>query len=427
MVRETLLSAEFTCRILGRPRLNVVEFTRLILCASLMTPSPHDAVCPEKRLLVCCARTRMLPPMADEIRALVAGPLDWNFALSAAAENSIGLLLGRQICACAEDLVAPAQLARLKNVIRGGVVRSMALTAELIRVVDALQARGVQAIPYKGPILSAQAYGDVALREFEDLDIVLGQRDMAKANDILAGLGLRPKYPWNLSQEGAKSPVPGEYQYSDDSRRLFVELHTEATLRHFPAPPDLDELAGRLQSVNLGGQQLRTFGPEDMLPILCVHGSKDFWARISWIADVSEFVQSQPRLDWDRVFRNTQLRGTQRMLYLGLALAAGLLGTPLPAAVASRMESDAVAMSLARQIERAHLSHDWPKMSAAWRFRYRRKMLSNTLNGWRYAVRLTLVPADDDYWGSVRLPHRLAPLYVALRPFRLLRKYGVRG
>lgn len=367
----------------------------------------------------------MLPSVADEIRALVAGPLDWNFALSAAAENSIGLLLGRQICACAEDLVPPKHLGRLKNVIRGGVVRSLALTAELIRVLDALQAGGVQAIPYKGPILSAQAYGDVALREFEDLDIVLRQGDMAKADDILVGLGLRPKYPWNLSQNGRGSPVPGEYQYSDDSRRLFVELHTEATLRHFPVPPDLDDLAQRLQPVNLAGHELRTFGPEDMLPMLCVHGSKDFWARISWVADVSEFVQSQPQLDWDRVFRDAQSRGTQRMLNLGLALANGLLGAPLPSSAASSVESDPVAVFIARQIERAHLSREWPQMSATWRFRYRRKMLLKALDGWRYAVRLTLIPADEDYWGSVRLPRGLAPLYVALRPLRLLRKYGL--
>lgn len=363
--------------------------------------------------------------MADEIRALIGGALDWDFVFSAAAENAIGLLLGRQVCACAEDVVPPKHLARLKNVIRGGVVRSLALTAELIRFVDALEAGGVQAIPYKGPILSAQAYGDVALRVFEDLDIVLRQRDMAKANDILVGLGLRPKYPWNLSRNGTRSPVPGEYQYSDDSRRLFVELHTEATLRHFPVPPDLDDLAQRLQPVNLGGHELRTFGPEDMLPMLCVHGSKDFWARISWIADVSEFVQSQPQLDWDRVFRDAQSQGTQRMLFLGLALANRLLSAPLPSSVARRAESDPVAVSIAQQIERAHLSREWPQLGAAWRFHYRRKMLPKALDGWRYAARLTLLPADEDYWGTVRLPRGLAPLYVALRPFRLLRKYGL--
>jgi len=43
--------------------------------------------------------------------------------------------------------------------------------------------------------------------------------------------------------------------------------------------------------------------------------------------------------------------------------------------------------------------------------------------GWNYASRLTLAPAEDD-WLMLRLPRPLAPLYLLLRPLRLLRKYG---
>src|ERR1017187_10871139 len=43
-----------------------------------------------------------------------------------------------------------------------------------------------------------------------------------------------------------------------------------------------------------------------------------------------------------------------------------------------------------------------------------------------YAARLTFVPSEDD-WSTMNLPVWLAPLYVALRPRRLLRKYGMGG
>jgi hypothetical protein len=46
--------------------------------------------------------------------------------------------------------------------------------------------------------------------------------------------------------------------------------------------------------------------------------------------------------------------------------------------------------------------------------------------GWRYAIRLAVVPAEED-WMMVRLPAALAPLYIVLRPLRLLRKYGWTG
>jgi hypothetical protein len=53
-------------------------------------------------------------------------------------------------------------------------------------------------------------------------------------------------------------------------------------------------------------------------------------------------------------------------------------------------------------------------------------MLVGKLNGWRYAMRLAVVPSEDD-WQMVRLPGALAPLYIALRPLRLLQKYGWAG
>jgi hypothetical protein len=69
------------------------------------------------------------------------------------------------------------------------------------------------------------------------------------------------------------------------------------------------------------------------------------------------------------------------------------------------------------------LSRPSRTLAAAGRLRYRRRMLAGFVAGWRYVMRLAVVPAEED-WAMVRLPRSLAPFYIALRPFRLLRKYG---
>ena len=268
--------------------------------------------------------------------------------------------------------------------------------------------------------------GYVTLREFEDLDIVLRQRDMAKANDIVTSLGYAPKFPWILSPGAASSLVPGEYNYREESRRMMVELHTEVTLRHFPVPPDLDDLARRLVPVALSGHEIRTFAPEDVLPILCIHGSKDFWERISWIADIAELVRAYPQLDWDIVVRRAESWHAQRMLHLGLALAAGLLDASPPGEILSRVREDRVAANVASEVKQRLLGREQRALGAAGLFRFRRRMVQGALAGWRYSIRLAVIPAEED-WLMVRLPRPLAPLYVALRPLRLLRKYGLSG
>ena len=377
-------------------------------------------------MLVCCARTKLTPEVATAIREILVGPLDWDYLLWEAEENSITPLLGRHLSAVAPDAAPAAAQEQLKNTCRANTVRCLYLTAELINILRLFQSQNIPAIPYKGPIVAAQAYGDVALREFEDLDIILRQSDVPKAHEIIVSLGYKPKFDWILSPGAAASLVPGEYNYRDEPRRAMIELHTEITLRHFPVKPDLDAFIRCLAPVRLSDRDILTFTAEDLLPMLCIHGSKDFWERLSWIADVSELVQSHPALDWDRVARFAQPLNATRMLNLGLALAARVLDASLPPEVSARVQADRVAGQVAAEVRQRLLSRPFRTLDAAGRFHFRRRMLAGKFDGWRYAMRLAVVPSEDD-WQMMRLPRALAPLYLALRPLRLLQKYGWGG
>jgi hypothetical protein len=389
----------------------------------MMTPANENIPSPEKRLLVCCARTKLTPEVATTIREILAGPLDWDFLLWEAEENSITPLLDRHLSAVAPGAAPPAAQEQWKKTCRANTVRCLYLTAELINILRIFHSQNIAAIPYKGPVLAAQAYGDVALREFEDLDIILRQSDVRKAHAIIVSLGYKPKFDWILSPGAAASLVPGEYNYRDESRRAMVELHTEITLRHFPIKPDLDAFIRNLVPVRVSDRDMLTFAAEDLLPMLCIHGSKDFWERLSWMADVSELVQSHPALDWDRVLRFAQPLNATRMLNLGLALAAGVLGASLPPEISARVKADRVAGEVAAEVRQRLLTRPFRTLDAAGRFQFRRRMLAAKFDGWRYAMRLAVVPSEDD-WERMRLPRALAPLYVALRPLRLLQKYG---
>ncbi len=382
--------------------------------------------CLEKQLLVCCAQTRVTAEEAQRIREIAAQPLDWDYLLSEAEANSVTPLLERHLTAIAPDGPPPAAKEQLKNTSRANTLRCLYLSAELINILKLFQAQEIPALPYKGPVLAAQAYGDVALREFDDLDIILRQRDVARAHQVILSLGYKPRFDWILSPEASESLIPGEYNYRDEPRRAMVELHTELTLRHFPVKPDLDYFLARRMPVKVSNHEVLTFTAEDLLPMLCIHGSKDFWERFSWVADVSELIQSHPAMDWDEVMRATEPLGAGRMLLLGLALANGLLDAPLPAEILQRVNADPTACEIGAEIQRMLMSRPSQTFDGAGRLRFRRSMRAGFVAGWRYVARLAVVPAEED-WAMMRLPRPLAPLYIALRPFRLLRKYGWAG
>ncbi|MFZ0882849.1 MAG: nucleotidyltransferase family protein [Candidatus Acidiferrales bacterium] len=388
-----------------------------------MKAKTQSSPCAEKQLLACCARTRLTPDDAQRIREIASQPLDWEYLLAEAEANSITPLVERHLMAVAAGALPVAVNEQLKRTSRANTLRCLYLTADLLQILERFSEHGIPALPYKGPVLAVQAYGDVALREFEDLDIILRQRDVPKAHEIILALGYKAKFDWILSPGASASLVPGEYNYRDEPRRAMVELHTEVTLRHFPIKPDLDYFIARRAPVRISDHEVLTFTAEDLLPMLCIHGSKDFWERFSWVADVSELIQSHPDLNWDEVMRVTESLGALRMLFTGLALANGMLRTLLPAEILERVQHDHTACEIAGEMARMLMSRPAQTLDTAGRLRYRRQMLAGFLAGWRYVMRLAVVPAEED-WAMMRLPRSLAPLYIALRPFRLLRKYG---
>jgi hypothetical protein len=422
------------------------------------TTANTESFSPEMQLLISCARTKLDAVSAREIRRLLAGKLDWDFVMRAAAENSVTPLVARHVGAMVGEIAWMAgetgeagakfkciegAAGRLQEAARANSLRCLLFAGELIRIVEALRAEGVGAIPYKGPVLAAQAYGDVGAREFEDLDIIVAQREIATADRVMTGLGYRARFPEALAGAAAgggaaigagaanSQMVPGEYTYRDEARGILVDLHTERTMRHFPRALELEDSSGesvvtRLGSARVGGHDVRTFGAEDGVVMLCVHGAKDFWARLSWVADVAELIGATPGMDWARAMRRAEGLGAGRMLRVGLALASGVLGALLPEAVKAKVRADETARAVASQLKQRFLTREPRALSAGERLKFRREMVAGYFGGWRYATRLALAPAEED-WETMRLPRPLAPLYVALRPLRLLRKYGVSG
>jgi hypothetical protein len=388
-----------------------------------MNSAVRDSACPEKELLACCARTRIDSASTKKIDALLDGNLDWDYVFEQAVENSVTPLLGRQLQALPPGAVPPAVLQRLKDAWRANTIRCLFLTAELAKIFDLFHARGIQAIAYKGPALAMQAYGDMTLRQFEDLDIIVRQSDLPKANDVMFGLGYRPRFDWMVSSGVPSSIIPGEYNYRDEKRRIMVELHTELTLRHFPEVPELEDFWKRLRLVKLNEREIPTFSVEDALIILSLHGTKDFWERFSWIADISELIQRYPNLNWSVTIARAKAHQAERILHVALLLAINLMDTPLPEEILPRLKADRTANDLASEVWTALMRRNYISLNATGRFNFRRRMLPGAIDGWRYAVRLSVVPAEEDY-EMIRLPGILSPLYIALRPLRLLRKYG---
>ncbi|MBZ5540928.1 MAG: nucleotidyltransferase family protein [Acidobacteriia bacterium] len=384
-----------------------------------MVTSTQSPAAAEWELLRLCAA-----PQCDlaRIRELVQHATGGPAFLARAREHGVLPLLARALheAAALADL-SPGVRQSLLQSRRAHLLFTLFMSAELFLLSGRFAAEGIESVAVKGPVLAAQAFGDASLRQYSDLDFLVHHRDIPRAARIMQDCGFASEIPFAAAAAGK---IPGQFLFLGERTHAVVELHTERTLRYFPRPLPLDSFFARRTSIALDGRGVLALSPEDTLVFLCVHGSKHFWDRLMWIADVAGLLARQPALDWARVFAVARATRTERMLHLGLRLAGDVLAAELPPAVAAEVRADAMAGRLAAEICGHLPCAEQAPRGAPQRARIRMQMCGGALRSTRYLLRLAFTPTEEDWAAPQRkkIAGWLGPL---LRPLRLARKYRV--
>ncbi len=366
-------------------------------------------------------------------------------ANSAENENRIGVLLDEgvnwtEVLACAiQHNLLPVLYERFQTLDSGGPPRdqletwtelarnqgrsSLALLSETLRLHGLFEAEQIPAIPYKGAVLACLAYEEFSHRVFTDIDFVVPQRHIPQAMAVLQAAGYDAQFDPQEAQAGERKPAAGEYAFVRRLHLLRVELHTERTLRYFPSPLNLDEMNARLMPVEIAGRTVHTFSVEDTLVMLCVHGAKHFWERLAWIVDVAKLATAQP-VDWPQGMRIAAEMKCSRLLLLGLYLAHDLFGAALPQTILEKARGNANVRWLAGEVCEQIEGISDPSTGVLRRALFRIRSRDKVKEGLWHLLRLAISPTESDRQ-MVRLPRVLAPAYMFVRPWRLLREYGL--
>ena len=396
---------------------------------NILRSSPKaDAECllsqisPEARLLLCCARTCISPETAGQIKRLVREGIDWVSLIRMAIPHGVLPLLYWGLNSTCPESVPEATLGQFKRQFHINASRNNFLAGELIKLLRLLNDEGIAAIPWKGPELAASVYRNLALRQFYDLDILVQERNVTKAKDLLLGLGFRPKTELTNSQEQMQLQSYYVYEFERESdEKVNVELHWSFLEKEFSFPIDIDLLFDRLRTVQVAGAQIPSMRPEDLILVLCVHGSKHHWYRLGWVCDIAELVRSN-QVDWRHAMEQATTLGVRRMLLLGLFLSKALLDAALPDSVCRALRDDAAVRSLAAGVIARLFQESGDSQKELDAYAFNLKMRERLSDRVVYSIHLARNQSPAVRW-RLPLPAFLSLLYYLLRPSWLIGKY----
>jgi prolyl 4-hydroxylase len=383
---------------------------------------------PEHDLLLSCARLRWDAECTERIARLLRENIDWVYLIRTANQHRITPTLYQSLSRICLEAVPPAVMDKLRTDFRSNAFRNLLLTTELLKLLGLFKAHHISVVSFKGPILAALAYGDLTLRQFGDLDMLVHERDMPNARNLLIHQGYRsaPEFSWKMPfvREDVKVRLDLHWTITPRNSRTIHGIQPVFAL-------DLDGVWSRLEPISLAGEKVHYFAPEDALLIHCQSSVKDYrhpgWPPLVWVCDIAQMIQASPQLDWRVLIDRVRQCGSQRAFFVCVRLAQTLLKVRVPEPVSEMMRADRQAISLATKVGERIFRTGGTKVTWVGENWFALRVKERTRDKIAYGlniVRHWVTPNKKDR-ALFKLPQCLDFLYYLIRPLRLVTEHAV--
>jgi len=370
---------------------------------------------PEAQLGCLLCRAAVPDAVAESARSLVRSGVDWERFLAFAADQGIYGLLDRHASQSLADLFPPDVRKRLRASAAVNARMADELAVELAAVLDLLDSAGIVAVPFKGPVLIRQIWGDYRLGVYLDLDLLVKPGDARRAAEVLsrrgyvgaqARVGLLPA--WMGGRDRLELLSPG----GRSGYPLRLDLHTRAVPDWIGHPGRADHFREHLQRGEFLGAATWQLPDDWNLTFVALHALGHLFESLRWVAGLHGLLEACPQA-WPAARQRAEEIGAGREILLSRRVCERILD----AECADPAGAEPLVARLAEGPFR-------PEHSLLERHRLQLALRRTAAAKIAYVLSGIFEPRLSDV-RALRLPPLLSPLYFVLRPIRLMAKYFI--
>lgn len=365
-------------------------------------------------LIIECCRLSQDSKLIEEKISLIK---NWDEFISLAYSHGVFPLV-YQVLKKHEDKIPLNTIAFMKQTYMNLVKTNMLMTSELIKVSKLLEDNGIKAIAFKGPVLSAMAYGDVISRQYVDLDILVDDDRLLDSIEILKNneYSLEDDFKLDLLKKNRSI-------FHDVTLRknniVNIELHWRLFSDEYMTGISDLNIKENLRPFEYQNQTLNVFDNEIQILYLSIHGAKHNWERIEWLVDIVRFIENNT-MNWKRLLDLIQKTKTEKILFSTFYLCKTILDLSLPKEIEEKIEKSNI-LKFSKRFEQFFyknfnymLEHDVESKKIS-------KIQFDILHGYKNKLLFIIAllkPTELDYQ-SVNLPKYMSFLYYLIRPINL--------
>ena len=314
-----------------------------------------------------------------------------------------------------DSLIPNEKLSYMKKINMDIVKENMLMTSELIKVMKLFKENDIESIAFKGPTLSQNAYGNISLRQYCDLDILLKKDDVYKVYDLL-----KDEYERSLKLTSSQEKIWFKYAHDlglSNEKGIHIEFHWSMFDSDHPINLGNIDFFEDRTITNINNNNINTISNEKFLIYLCVHGAKHLFERIEWVSDIDRFIKTQ-KINWEKVENIIKNDNSERFFLLGLFLSKLLFETKLSKNYEDKFDKEYESIS-------SHIFDTWngkEKSDNKSNMKYMLKLFVSRSDKLKYLNKMYFKPTFTEYW-YINFPKPLYFLYYPLRQYLLLKKY----
>ena len=381
--------------------------------------NPHDL---EFQLLTRSALWPRRPEDRQAVRTLAQENIDWNVFLDMVALHRLTPIIFHNLAEYVSDVVPPPILMRLERETTAKGLAALQNLSELLRLQKLLSEAAIDLRILKGIPLAILAYDNPGLRESGDIDLLIKEKDIAAAHDLLSRQGYVREEP-----HGELTPRRFAYYtahwkdfvYFHPTTGHSVELHWRLTRNRamsgaLPANPESSSW------INSGSAEIHCLSFDDLFLYLCVHGALDGWMRLKSLADIVSLCRDISASELERLVGLANRAGVLPEVSAALLLANRVFGVNI-VSLGTLPASHGTVQHILKFSWFAISSNDYQlrreEITGQQWVRYELGLRSGLYYRWQVLQRIFF---RTRVWSAVNLPDSLFLLYPFVSPFEWL-------
>lgn len=293
----------------------------------LTVPSVHPAL---------MALLTGAPPEREWLAAL--SQQDWETIVEDAVAQRLAPILFHWLDHSPHQLLLPGHShQRLHRHILQQAAWNLLLTEELHRILVACETRHIRCLPIRGPLFAAQLYGESAVRQMDDLDLLVQHDDLPALKEIFDQLG----YAAHEQRPGFLEAFSYSLEFYHPRHGVIVEPHWTLAYPPFVTAAPMEPVWARTERRRILGIETSTLCHADLLLHLCLHLlHKGTQAPLLWYYEIDRLIrQNKDSLNWNTVVDQAREMGLAGLIAEVLATIAYHFHSPMPRSILNRLRT----------------------------------------------------------------------------------------